>query len=374
MPRKNKSKRTWDRVAFLFQGGGSMGAFQVGVYKALHEQDYEPDWVGGISIGAINASIIAGNKPIERYEKLMGFWQSIQTQTMFHGFFDLPLIRSWHNFLSSQATVFFGQDNFFSPHLISPFVQQYTSPDKISFYDTRPLKNTLEKYIDFDRLNNGTMRLTLCAARINDATRVTFDNTACKITAKHIMASCALPPGFPAVEIDGVMYWDGGILDNTPLEIIMKDTPKKNTLCFMAQLFNPVAPLPASLDDVMARKKELSYASNYRRVLENFCHTNDMAHAITELYDKLPTKIKHSAKFRHYREMGSKAVMLLVRFQRKHLHGDLSSKDYEFSKFSIEENIEMGYKQANDAIAKSPWLEPIADDIGAILFDMHEDR
>ncbi len=373
MVNKTKRKPAWSRVAFLFQGGGALGAFQVGVFEALHDAGYHFDWVSGISIGAINAAIVAGNKKEDRIRKLKEFWQIISTpeSDSWSEFFSAnDYMRNLYNQWHAHRTLLFGQPGFFQPRLVNPHFQVQASPQELSFYDTSNLRETLEHLIDFDILNSGQVRLTLSAVRLDNGEQVLFDTKNQKIYPEHIMASGALPPGFPAVEVDGVLYWDGGIVNNTPLEVILNDLPRMSTLCFLVQLFDSESHLPSTLDQVMLRYKDISYASNYKRVIESFCEAHDMRHAISELYEMLSEDMKKNPKAKRLKSLGCKSTMVMVRFHRHGLPTDLSSKDYAFSTVSIHEGMNMGFKQATAALKKSPWVQPLPEEVGAVLYDM----
>ncbi|KTD31553.1 MULTISPECIES: patatin-like phospholipase family protein [Legionella] len=367
------SERSWNRVAFLFQGGGALGAFQVGVFEALQSAGYHFDWVSGISIGAINAAIVAGNHPENRLDKLRKFWNAISTPA---SFLDLdfwhqdPEFRKLYNYWHAHTTLLFGQPGFFKPRLINPHFLLNASPDVISFYDTSELRATLETLIDFDLLNSGKTRLTLSAVRVDNGEQVLFDTKNQKIYPEHIMASGALPPGFPAVNIDGVNYWDGGIVNNTPIEVILNDLPRISTLCFMVHLFDPEGDEPTNLDQVLLKQKDISYASNYKRVIKSFCETHDLRHAIKELYDLLPDNVKKMPKAKKLSSLGCRSTMIMVRFHRHGLPTDLSSKDYAFSPLSINEGIAIGFEQGKAALKNPAWLQSVPKDTGAVLYDV----
>lgn len=367
------SNPVWSRTAFLFQGGGALGAFQVGVFEALQNAGYHFDWVSGISIGAINAAIVAGNHPENRLPRLKKFWNDISTYDPFQAL-DLwhedPSSRKFYNYWHAQTTLIFGQPGFFKPRLINPHFLLNASPETISFYDTSELRNTLGTLIDFDLLNSGKTRLTLSAVRVDNGEQVLFDTKYQKIYPEHIMASGALPPGFPAVNIDGVLYWDGGIVNNTPIEVILNDLPRVSTLCFMVQLFDPESEEPTNLDQVLLKHKDISYASNYKRVIKSFCEAHDLRHAIKELYDLLPDKLKVTAKAKKLSALGCRTTMIMVRFHRHGLDTDLSSKDYAFSPVSINEGIAFGLKQGKDALKNPVWLKSVPEETGAVLYDV----
>lgn len=367
-----QTNKVWKRVAFLFQGGGALGAFQVGIFEALQNAGYHFDWVSGISIGAINAAIVAGNPPENRLQKLKQFWQTISTPVSMPGleyWIDNRSVRKFYNYWNAQATLMLGQPGFFLPRIINPYFLLQAAPDEISFYDTSYLRNTLTELIDFELLNSGNTRITLSAVRVDNGERVLFDSKNQKIKVEHIMASGALPPGFPAVNIDGVFYWDGGLVNNTPIEVILNDLPRVSTLCFLVQLFDPEGGEPATLDQVLLKQKDISYASNYKRAIQSFCEAHDLRHRIKELYDMLPQKSKESAKAKQISSLGCRTTMVMVRFHRHGLSTDLSSKDYAFSPIAIEEGIKMGFEQGTAALKKSPWLGEIPEHIGAVLYD-----
>jgi len=216
-PTKQHKRR---EIVLTLQGGGALGAFQVGAYAALCEQDFRPDWIAGTSIGAINASIIAGNPPERAHERLGEFWTLITTPDPFAPPPNLVLLREVYNFWSAQRAAIAGQPGFFAPRLLPPIAAPPGTPAATSFYDTGPLKSTLERLVDFDRINAKEVRLSLGAVEVETGKVVYFDNHRDKITPEHVMASGALPPAFPAIEIGGKYYWDGGIISNTPLEAL----------------------------------------------------------------------------------------------------------------------------------------------------------
>lgn len=368
MPKINKT--SFSRVAYVFQGGGALGAYQLGVYKALSETGFEPDWVIGTSIGAINACIIAGNKPKDRIPKLEAFWHTI-SRSLLPGFKPRDnFSRQWYNLLSAQSALLFGQPGFFYPRVHSPFLEFNGSSDTISFYVTDPLKETLKKLVDFDYLNSGNVRFTLGAVEVQKGIAVFFDTKNQTIGPEHVLASCALPPGFPAVRIDDKYYWDGGVLSNTPIQAMIYDQVHENTLCFMANLFDSYGLNPKSLDDILKRRKDVTYSSQDRMHLKSLLEILRLRREIQFLYGKLSDEAKECPEVRKLHDIGNTTMMHFVRFLYTAPHSELSSKDYEFSELSINERIETGYQDGLEAIKESPWEEPIDEEIGVAIHEI----
>ncbi|WP_419419441.1 patatin-like phospholipase family protein [Legionella sp. D16C41] len=369
----DKDDNNWDRIAFLFEGGGALGAFQVGVYEALWKAGYLVNWVSGISIGAINAAIVAGNKTEQRLPKLKEFWQRVITPSYLNWWpllFNPMHLSELNDVWQAQTSLFWGQPGFFSPKPINPLFLYQETPDNVSFYDTSLLKETLRELIDFDILNNGEVRLTLSAVQLSTGQQVQFDSAKQYIGIEHIMASGALPPGFPAVKIDKEYYWDGALVNNSSLEIILNDLPNINTLCFMMQLFDPDGALPNSLDKVLLKQKEIIYTSNYQHTLNNFCENQDLRHTLKEIYNLLPAYQKKKPQYKHIPLMGNTTKMTLVKFHRHAQKSDRSSKDYNFTKAAVKANINMGYKQASRALKESVWKQSVTNNVSVVLYDV----
>lgn len=363
-------KTSIERIAYVFQGGGALGAYQLGVFKALDENDYHPDWVIGTSIGAINAAIIAGNMPQQRLEKLLEFWMLVG-RSIFPGFsMHDDKFRQWHNFLSAQSSLLFGQPGFFRPRFNNPLFEFNGSADTISFFVVDPLRKTLEKLIDFDVLNSGSVRFTLGAVEVKTGKPVFFDTTRQKIQVEHILASCALPPAFAAVKIDEDYYWDGGVLSNTPIQAIIHDSEHVNTLCFMANLFDSFGLNPKTLDDVIKRYKDIMYSSQDRMHLQEFLEILRLRREIHYIYQRLPENLKQDPEIKRLHDSEQSILMHFVRFLYTAPHSELSSKDFDFSRVSIEERITAGYQDGLSAIEKSPWLVPVPADIGVAIHEI----
>lgn len=373
MSSKRKKKPEFDQIACCFQGGGALGAYQVGVLKALDEAGYAPDWFVGTSIGAINAAIAAGNPPKIRIEKMCAFWERIATPNWIDkNFFpDNQDSRKLQNFLSAQTTLFFGQTGFFTPRY-PPVMPGCKNPaTKLSYYDTSALKTTLEEFIDFDRINSKKTRLSIGAVEISCGEMVYFDSQNELITPEHIMASGALPPGFPAIEINNHFYWDGGLSSNSPATYVLstQNGPDK-LLCFAIHLFDSYGLLPNTMDEVMMRKKDITFSSRFSKMLWLYKKIHELKNSIHVLAQAVPESMKHLPDIECSIKRGCESTISLVRFLYEQDTSELESKDYEFSEKSICERMHHGYVDGRRAVKKSPWLAPVLPTTGLSLHDM----
>jgi len=369
----------YDQIVFGFQGGGALGAYQVGVVTALHEAGYYPNWVTGTSIGAINAAIIAGNIPEDRIEKLHQFWSKISTPDIF----DTDIIHAdmitqrLSHYWSSLSALLFGQPGFFKPRLISPILDLETSPDHISFYDTSELRSTLEYFIDFELINHKknhhAIRLSVGAVEVCEGEMIYFDTEKHKIGPEHIMASAALPPGFPAVRIEDKLYWDGGISSNSPVQYILDDEKYSVALCFLVHLFDSYGVTPKNLDDVLKRRKDIEFSSRFSHLANLRKESHCLKYTINQLAKLIPDDKKKDPAIKEMLFRGCDRTISLVRFLYTGNPADLSSKDYEFSKKSADQHIKRGYRDTKQGLEKSPWLTPIPETAGIVLYDMAEE-
>jgi NTE family protein len=364
------NQKHYERIVYALQGGGALGSYQVGVYQGLAENGYVPDWIIGTSIGAINASIIAGNEPQDRMIKLHEFWSRI-TCDYLPGY--TPNTKSEHkayNWLSAQMSIIFGVPGFFSPRVNNPLFELFSTPDRISFYTITPLRETLQELINFDLINTAKIRLTLGAVEVKRGVTTYFDNSKQKITVDHILASCALPPGLPAIKINNKYYWDGGVLSNAPTDVLLRETSNVNTLCFLAHMFDSYGLNPKNLDDVIKRHKDIIYSSHYRTHAEVYQEIHHLRYMINKLYRKLPEDLKANPFFKKiHQDNANTANIHFVRFLYMAPDYELSSKDYEFSKISMHERFNAGYKDAINAIKESPWINRLTDEVG---IEIHE--
>ncbi len=258
------------RIALVLQGGGALGAYQAGVYQALHEAGIEPDWVSGVSIGAINAALIAGNPPEQRLERLQTFWNTITARQVWLHTPDGDVFRQMRNMTSAWMTTVFGQPGFFEPRRVNPWVSPAGAADATSYYDTGPLRETLLKLVDFDRLNDPSVRFSVVAVNALTGNFVYFDNATTRIEPEHVMASGALPPAFPTVRIGTDYFWDGGLVSNTPLQHLLAQDDDHNALIFQVDLFSARGTLPRTIQDVAARQKDILYSSRTRNTTDMF--------------------------------------------------------------------------------------------------------
>ena len=273
------------QTVMVLQGGGALGAYQVGVYEALDEAGIAPQWVIGTSIGAINAALIAGSKPGERVEKLCEFWSRVQNDHLIPQGLPSWMATAARNWRAITA----GVPSFFSPNpmaFLSP--HNRLGAEKAGYYTVDPLRRALEELIDFDQLNTGGTRITVGASSVRTAEMRYFDSRDMPLQLEHVLASGALPPGFPPVRIDGELYWDGGILSNTPVEVVFDDNPRKDSLVFAVHIWNPHGPEPETIWEVMNRQKDVQYSSRAAAHIKRQRQLHKMRHIIAELSKMLP--------------------------------------------------------------------------------------
>jgi NTE family protein len=354
------------KVGLVLQGGGALGSYQAGVYEALSSSEYLPDWVAGISIGAINAALIAGNPPEKRVSRLREFWEGITaTSASWPAGFGGPW-GSWHQQASALNALMFGQPGFFSPRKAHEWLLPHRS---LSYYDTAALKDTLERLVDFDRINmHKDIRLSVGAVNVRTGHFAYFDSETTVIRPEHVMASGALPPGFPPVEIDGEYYWDGGLFSNTPLQYVLDYSPRRSRLTFQVDVFDANGRLPRNLDEVNERDKDIRYASRTATSTEAFRYRHDVRHAINELHKILPPELANSEEGRRLYEHGCVTEMDIVQLICRSGQPLGSSKDYQFGRSSMNARWEQGRADARKVLAASPWLAPMPKELGVRVF------
>jgi NTE family protein len=380
--RKRPAQRVpppFECIALLLQGGGALGAYQAGVYEALHEADLDPNWVAGISIGAVNSALIAGNPPDARVGKLREFWELITSGGPWNGFAQLALprwvvrgelVRGLVNQVSAGAAVAGGVSGFYTPRIPVAWLQPSGSAEATSYYDTAPLKSTLERLIDFDRINAGEVRFSVGAVNVSTGNFVYFDNTTHAIGPEHVMASGALPPGFPAIEIDAEFYWDGGLVSNTPLQWVLESEPRRDTLAFQVDLWSARGALPRTMAEVTTRQKEIQYSSRTRNSSDRFKYTQRLRNALSSLLNKLPDELKDSPELGILAPLACPKVYNLVQliYRAKQYEGD--SKDYEFSRLSMEDHWHAGYYDTVRTLRHPEVLERPKNLEGVLTFDL----
>ena len=362
-------------TVLILQGGGALGAYQAGVYQHLFEHHTPIDWVIGTSIGAINSALIAGNPPETRLANLRAFWNSLIPSAPVNlwsgsqAWFNLP------NAAGTFRTLMHGVEGFFKPRFGATWdIHSKVELHKAGFYDTSPLKATLEKYVDFDYLNEGDMRLSVCAVDIDDGQSAVFDNTKQTIYPEHIMASGALPPGFPPIEIDGRAYWDGGVYSNSPLEVFLEADEKRDALCFMVDLWDATENRPQSMAEAMARYKNIQYASRSSEQLMMHQKLQDMQRAIRELSKHLAPEARKKAELKPLIEMGCDHTVNVVNLIMKALPGDDYFKDIDFSAETVATRWQAGIHDCRRALRHKAWLQPLPPHAGLIIHELPQEE
>ncbi|HWF00510.1 MAG TPA: patatin-like phospholipase family protein [Caulobacteraceae bacterium] len=387
---KAPSRPPFESIALLLQGGGALGAYQAGVYQGLSEARLEPDWVAGISIGAVNSALIAGNPPQARLEKLRAFWELVTAPPTWRPGqwitgalwpFDLgpfaprtDAARGVMNQISAGRAVAHGVNGFFAPRAPAPWLQAAGALEATSYYDGAPLKATLERLVDFDRINDETTRFSVGAVNVATGNFVYFDNATHAIGPEHVMASCALPPGLAAVEIEGEHYWDGGLVSNTPLQWVLESEPRHDTLAFQVDLWSARGALPSNMAEVMTRQKEIQFSSRTRANSDRFKYGQKIRNALADLMARLPDELKDSPEAAVLRPVADRKVYNLVQliYRSRQYEGD--SKDYEFSRRSMEDHWRAGYHDTERTLRHPEVLErPPPSLEGVRTFDLAQD-
>lgn len=359
-----------EKNILVLQGGGALGAYQAGAYEALMGLGKEPTWIAGISIGAINAAIIAGNKPEERVAKLKAFWDKLSSGLQGASFFPGDQGRSFFNEMSSMTATMFGIPGFFSPRMISPFFSWPGTDSATSFYDTAPLRETLLELVNFDLINNGPIRLSVGAVNVRSGNFRYFDSTMDKITVDHIMASGALPPGFPPVLIDGEYYWDGGLVSNTPLYHVIDAADRSMNLCiFQVDLFSSEGLLPRTLLEAAEREKEIRFSSRTRMGTAAAMSEQKLRKAAMNLLAKLPPEMQNDPDVMILKDSAREAGISVMHLIKRATGTDSQSKDYEFSRLSMDEHWHEGLSDVKKSFASKAWKNRKIPDMGMITFD-----
>ena len=368
----------YDVIALVLQGGGALGAYQAGVYEGLHEAGIRPNWLAGISIGALNAAIIAGSPEAERVERLREFWETICVAPVEwpagEGLADtLPFVfdlRSLRNAMAAMRALFQGQPGFFKPRFPPPFWSPFSGDAATSFYDTSPLNQTLERLVDFNRLNSGEVRVSVGAVNVRTGNLTYFDTAERRLGPKHFMASGALPPGFPAVEIDGEHYWDGGVVWNTPLSRVLSDEPR-DTLTFQVDLWSAKGRVPCDMMEVSSRQKDIQYSSRTRAVTDHALRLEKMRRALRRTIEKLPAPAKDDPEIRAIENMARSRSYNIIHliYQSKLYEGH--TKDYEFGLSAMRSHWKSGLDDIRRTLADPRRLDPPISALGIVTHDVH---
>lgn len=362
------------RVALILQGGGALGAYQAGVYEALHDAGIEPDCVTGVSIGAVNGAIIAGNTPEHRVEKLRGFWNRITERPISLFELDGDIHRRMHAVASTFTSLNFGQPGFFKPYPVSPFLAPAGSRTATSLYDTSPLKDLLAEFVDFDLINDLSLRFAVGAVNVTTGNFIYFDNRNEEIGPEHVLASSAVPLSFPMAKIGTDYYWDGGLVSNTPLVNLLKQEERKNTLAFQVDCYSARGPLPRDLGDVFARAKDIANSSRTRMATDIYRQIHSLRSELHRALEKIPPELLTEEERRRKKELSDMPQITLLHliYQQKSYEG--FSKDHEFSASSMREHWQCGYEDTKRTLKHKRWLDIPADGAGIVVHDVHRLR
>jgi NTE family protein len=362
----------------VLQGGGALGSYQAGAYQALCRHDFEPEWVAGISIGAINAAIIAGNDPEKRVGRLKEFWEQCASPVPWNPIIGGDRGRTVFNEASAALIATFGVPGFFTPRIPPAPLWPPGSAQSLSYYDTTPLRKTLEHLVDFDRINDLKTRLSVGAVGVTSGNFRYFDNLEFKklgkkIGPEHIMASGALPPGFPSIEIEGERYWDGGIASNTPLDYVLDEETRRDLLIFQVDLFSARGPLPTSLLEAAEREKDIRYSSRTRMNTDKNKQVHNARKAVRDLIGKLPEDLKNDPSVAILREAAKENTVTVVHLIYRSKNYESASKDYDFSNVGMVEHWSAGVRDVHLSMRHEEWLERPQSGETMVTYDLTGD-
>ena len=359
----------------VLQGGGALGSYQAGAYQALCHFDFEPEWIAGISIGAINAAIIAGNAREKRVGRLKEFWEMVSAPVPWNPITKSDRGRSLFNETSAALIATFGVPGFFTPRFPPAPLWPQGSPQSESYYDTAPLQKTLERLVDFDRINDLKTRLSVGVVSVTTGNFRYFDNVEFKklgkkIGPEHIMASAALPPGFPSIVIEGEHFWDGGIASNTPLDYVLDEGGRNDLLIFQVDLFSARGPLPVSLLDAAEREKDIRFSSRTRMNTDKNRQIHNARKAVRDLIGKLPDDLKNDPSVEFLREAAKENTVTVVHLIYRSKNYESSSKDYDFSHVGMVEHWGAGARDVHLSMRHKEWLERPQSGEAMVTYDL----
>ena len=362
----------------VLQGGGALGSYQAGAYQALCHFDFEPEWIAGISIGAINAAIIAGNAREKRVGRLKEFWEMVSAPVPWNPITKSDRGRSLFNETSAALIATFGVPGFFTPRFPPAPLWPQGSPQSESYYDTAPLQKTLERLVDFDRINDLKTRLSVGVVSVTTGNFKYFDNVEFKklgkkIGPEHIMASAALPPGFPSIVIEGEHFWDGGIASNTPLDYVLDEGGRNDLLIFQVDLFSARGPLPVSLLDAAEREKDIRFSSRTRMNTDKNRQIHNARKAVRDLIGKLPDDLKNDPSVEFLREAAKENTVTVVHLIYRSKNYESSSKDYDFSHVGMVEHWGAGARDVHLSMRHKEWLERPQSGETMVTYDLTGD-
>ncbi len=361
-------------IALVLQGGGALGAYQAGVFEGLTEAGIEPDWLAGVSIGAANAAIIAGNPPARRIERLRDFWETVSTSSLWDGLFAVDQVRALRNQSSAFLAMAGGIPGFFRPKAFNPFAGFFGAEEPTSYYDTDELKKTLNRLVDWNILNNQQKRLSVGAVEISSGNGRYFDTTKERLGPEHIMASGALPPALPAITIGKEQYWDGGIVSNTPLQYLLDSDDMDDTLAFQVDLFSARGKIPHNLADVMARQKDITYSSRTRSSTDSFRKIHDLRMHLKGALKRVDARRlnpEDKAFLAAVHDVPQVNIIHLI-YQKKSYEDH--AKDYEFSARSMQDHWAAGLEDTRKTLKHKDWLNAPSETDGVIVRDIHRNE
>jgi NTE family protein len=363
-----------EKTVLVLQGGGALGAYQAGAYEALCEAGHTPSWVAGISIGSVNAAIIAGNPPEKRVERLREFWERVSGWLLGRPLSNDDNSRRLFNETSAALAVTTGVPGFFEPRVPPPVFMPQGTPQAISVYDTSPLHATLLELVDFDLLNSGPVRVSLGAVQVKTGNMQYFDTASGKIGPEHVMASGALPPGFPPIEIDNEPYWDGGLVSNTPLQHVLEGSgPRQDMVIFQIDLFSARGPVPATLFEIAQREKEIRYSSRTRLNTDIFCELQAIRRAVRHLRPTLSEQLASNADWQLLDRLSCDAAITIVQLIHRRAAYWTQSNDYEFSRFTMEEHWTSGRADVERTLNHPEWKSRTRPEEGVKVLDLTRD-
>jgi NTE family protein len=375
MSRKRQSDQTTkaEQTVLVLQGGGALGAYQAGVYEALAGCGHALDWISGISIGALNAALIAGNPPERRIERLREFWETVSSRLLAEPVMPGEQARSLFNEASASFAAMFGLPGFFEPRIPPAIAFPPGASAALSVYETQPLRRTIERLVDFELINAGEIRLSVGAVNVRTGNFVYFDSRRQAIGPEHIMASGALPPGFPPIEIDGEHYWDGGLVSNTPLQYVLDEVPRPDMLIFQVDLFSARGPMPRTLSEVGEREKDIRYSSRTRLNTDVFRQNQSFRRAAHRLVARLPSDLQNDPDAKMLQESSCDAAVTIVHLIHRRKNYFTQSKDFEFSRHSVEEHWESGMQDVRRTLRHKAWQARTRPTQDVTIFDLAHD-
>ncbi len=368
-----KSVPTWNQhehTVLVLQGGGALGAYQAGVYEALAEAGAAPDWVAGVSIGSINAALIAGNPPERRVARLREFWERVSSGNPFVPPATLDPVRPAFNRLNAASVAIFGVPGFFVPRIPAPVFAPEGSKAALSIYDTAPLKATLTELVDFDLIKTKKVRLSVGAVNVQTGNSKYFDNAEMTLGPEHILASGSLPPAFPPVAVGEDLYWDGGIVSNTPLWYVLDDSPRMSALILQVDLFSARGEMPQTLDQVMERAKDIQYSSKTRFNTNRAKELEELRLVLGRVIAKLPPALRNDVDVQRLSAVCKRGDISLVHLINRRYSHSASSKDYEFSRATVMELWASGRDDVCRSIENPEWRNASESVNGMRVFDL----